>query len=65
MQWRMTMLATLVLGLPFLPFAERLVQAQWPVGRAERTVREPREQSIWMRQKITASQQILEEFYMI
>jgi hypothetical protein len=54
------MLSILVLGFPFLPLADRPAHAQRPAVRAERAALEPREQSIWMRQKLTASQQILE-----
>ncbi len=60
MRLRLATLSILVLGFPFLPPADRPAQAQRPANLAERPVRGPREQSIWMRQKITASQQILE-----
>ena len=57
---RLTVLSILVLGLSFLPLDDHRAQVQRPADRAERVVRKPQEQSIWMRQKITASQKILE-----
>ena len=60
MRLRLTTFSIFVLGLPFLPLDDRPAQAQRPADRAERPVREPQEQSIWMRQKMSASQKILE-----
>jgi hypothetical protein len=60
MRLQLTTLSVFVLGFSFLPLNGHPAQAQPAADRAERLVRKPQEQSIWMRQKITASQRILE-----
>jgi hypothetical protein len=57
---RVTTLSIFVLGFSFLALDDHRAQAQRAADRAERQLREPQEQSIWMRQKMTASQKILE-----
>jgi hypothetical protein len=60
MRLPLTTLLICFLVFPLLPGDGLPAQAQRVANRAERPVREHQEQSIWMRQKVTASQQILE-----